>query len=307
MRIHLNLTPTQLAVRGKGCEEGGAAASQQQAPQPLLAMSPNGELVLIELQGSLEMDAQTDEEGGQTVIGELHWGQGSQDKPTLVLSHHRLEGKLTKLSKPMAVLEKKQRAPALADGSKEESQAVPATPPHDDPPSSPVYTTGVAPGIAQLFEDSSGDEAEGHSTPLSRKRRPAGGEPQSPSARHVSGKHTPGSLPRPQKRQALDRQDTMPRDRIPSSSPPPPPPVLGSAVDYSSPPATPSKTASARAEADAGDTTPRAKLGQPVPLGERAQVTSTYYDVVCVIRQKILFSKRPEPVVHLQTSQHKGG
>lgn len=45
-------------------------------PPPLARLTPNGELVLVELQGSLEMDG-VDPEGGQT-IGVLRFPEGRE-------------------------------------------------------------------------------------------------------------------------------------------------------------------------------------------------------------------------------------
>jgi hypothetical protein len=47
----------------------------------------------------------------------------------------------------------------------------------------------------------------------------------------------------------------------------------------------------------AGEETPTQRKQSTLP-GARKRQTSTYYDVVCIVRKKVLFSKRPEPVVH---------
>lgn len=54
----------------------GPRPSADNLPPPLARLSPSGELVLVELQGSLEMDG-LDEAGGQT-IGVLRFPQGRE-------------------------------------------------------------------------------------------------------------------------------------------------------------------------------------------------------------------------------------
>ncbi|WFD41906.1 hypothetical protein MPSI1_000543 [Malassezia psittaci] len=101
-------------------------------PQPLARLSPSGELVMIELQGSLEMDG-VDPEGGQT-IGKLQFHPGCEDKPVLQISHHLLEGKIVKLAKPIAIL-KKQVMPSSIEESDGENES--PTPPTSPGPASP--------------------------------------------------------------------------------------------------------------------------------------------------------------------------
>lgn len=195
------------------------------APAPLARLSPSGELVLVEMQGTLEMEG-VDPRGGET-IGTISFPKNNESKPVLQISHHRLEGSIVKLRKPLAVLEKRVRKRG------EEQEVCPASlasqaldePILSSPPASP-------PG----------------SPTLSRKRA----------------------------HQALE---TPPRtQRVPpSSSPMPerPPSLLDGHADFSSP--------------SAG-----AKNAQVLP-------TSTSYSVVTLIRHKILFSSRPEPIVRLET------
>ncbi|KAG9039915.1 hypothetical protein FRB95_004387 [Tulasnella sp. JGI-2019a] len=63
-----------------------------------LATLGTGEVVLVELQGFLEVDG---ERAGE-LIGTL--GLDIPDRPTLTIGHHLLEGKLANLPKPLAVL-----------------------------------------------------------------------------------------------------------------------------------------------------------------------------------------------------------
>ncbi|ORZ38215.1 chromosome transmission fidelity protein 8 [Catenaria anguillulae PL171] len=66
------------------------------------------ELVVIELQGSLECD---DGVFSGQHLGKFTYANSSDSgNPELIIGNHRLEGKLVKMSKPFAVLEKTQRA-----------------------------------------------------------------------------------------------------------------------------------------------------------------------------------------------------
>lgn len=82
VRIQLNLAPTaSSSTKRRRLDDGGAddaSSSTSSIPRPLLALSPNGELILVELQGSLEMDDQGAEEGQSSTIGELIWGEGRE-------------------------------------------------------------------------------------------------------------------------------------------------------------------------------------------------------------------------------------
>lgn len=95
------------------------------------------------------------------------------------------------------------------------------------------------------------------------------------------------------------------RDAPPeSSSPLLPPPCRGSELDYSSP-----IPASKKRRVDDGwkQVPPNgSEVGSEDNDADDAEEwmykreTAVYFDVVCIIRKKILFSKRPEPVVRLQ-------
>ncbi|KAG8920471.1 hypothetical protein FRC03_010493 [Tulasnella sp. 419] len=82
-------------------------ADGQQLP-PILANLGSNEVVLIELQGSLEL------EGDRTgeIVGDLSLEIPA--RPTLSIGHHLLEGKVTNLPKPLAVLS---RNSPINDGS----------------------------------------------------------------------------------------------------------------------------------------------------------------------------------------------
>ncbi|KAK7690444.1 hypothetical protein QCA50_005542 [Cerrena zonata] len=66
---------------------------------PALAQFGSDELILVELQGSLEVEG---DNIGATV-GKLSVDPSTK-KPTLLIGHHLLEGKLVNLPKPLAVL-----------------------------------------------------------------------------------------------------------------------------------------------------------------------------------------------------------
>lgn len=370
MRIHLNLAPPHRGPHDKG----PGSPSSSSAPAPLLALSPEGELVLIELQGSLEMEnvsaANGDEGEGQT-IGELIWGSRAEDKPTLLLSHHRLEGKLVNLAKPLAVLEKRQRVGAgeveneddgadadeggeggMANGSRQQtlrdpdweetqgrvlasgkmassSKVTGANGPEEDVPSSPAgpadsMDTRKRSGLDAFADSEDEDEDEDPTaSPSAMRKRKAGQQRESDNGDLKAS----GKRPREDAAQVAVKERFRSSPPVASSSPMPAPPLPGSAADYSSPPATPLAARSqarrggkdlsegqGESENDADQTTPTGKsalkqrgedtIETPTTmLGKRSKETSTYYDVVCVVRKKILFNKRPEPVVHAAGSR----
>ncbi|KAI1790664.1 Ctf8-domain-containing protein [Ganoderma leucocontextum] len=73
---------------------------------PQLVQFGTDELVLIELQGALEVEGNKD---GQ-LVGELEVDSATK-KPTLKIGYHRLEGKLVNLNKPLAVLHRHDSQP----------------------------------------------------------------------------------------------------------------------------------------------------------------------------------------------------
>ncbi|CAO1624093.1 unnamed protein product [Sympodiomycopsis kandeliae] len=97
MKIKINLSPSSPT---------SSTAITHSPSSPLTILSPNGELLLIELQGSIELSTSSsvaDEEG--VLIGEVSFHQDAK-KVTLLLSHHKLEGHIVNLVKPLAVLKK---------------------------------------------------------------------------------------------------------------------------------------------------------------------------------------------------------
>ncbi|KAA1476227.1 hypothetical protein DENSPDRAFT_843128 [Dentipellis sp. KUC8613] len=97
---------------------------------PTLAQIGSSELVLIELQGSLEVEG--DKHGKS--VGKLTIPDDDKSKPTLLIGYHLIEGKITNLPKPLAVLHR------VSPSSLEPSDAMdidfetPSVPPSQPPP-----------------------------------------------------------------------------------------------------------------------------------------------------------------------------
>ncbi|KAJ7145125.1 Ctf8-domain-containing protein [Mycena crocata] len=70
---------------------------------PALAKISHDELVLVELQGELEVECTSDRERDGRLVGRLAIDDAAK-KPTLTIGHHLLEGKVVQLPKPLAVL-----------------------------------------------------------------------------------------------------------------------------------------------------------------------------------------------------------
>ena len=169
------------------------------------------------------------------------------------------------LTKPFAVLQKKKRRQGhSSNGQKEEcGQRL---------DSSPVRF--VRPGSAEEFPsdgENDDDDDEGPASPSMARKR---------ARKDV--------LLTPHKVSRTDRTATI----AASSSPLPRPPMRGSELDFSSPLPKPRAV-----PLDVGPAADGDEAGQQDWL--HRQSTSTYFEVVCIIRKKILFSKRPEPVVRL--------
>ncbi|KAJ7158447.1 Ctf8-domain-containing protein [Mycena filopes] len=81
------------------------SSSSSTAPHlpPALAQISHSELVLIELQGALEVECTSDRERDGRLVGRLCVDDAGK-KPTLMIGHHLLEGKVAQLPKPLAVL-----------------------------------------------------------------------------------------------------------------------------------------------------------------------------------------------------------
>ncbi|KAI0365468.1 hypothetical protein BV20DRAFT_973158 [Pilatotrama ljubarskyi] len=77
---------------------GPSSPTNRRLP-PQLVQFGSEELVLIELQGALDVEGNKDSQ----LVGKLRVDPATK-KPTLLIGHHLLEGKLVNLSKPLAVL-----------------------------------------------------------------------------------------------------------------------------------------------------------------------------------------------------------
>lgn len=179
-----------------------------------------------------------------------------------MISHHRLEGKFVNLVRPLAVLEKKVR------------------PDRQDRDAGTGILVDVVNGKRRNLEDAE---------PVGMVKR----------AKQADGEE----------------------DAIARSSSPPPGPKARDALDFSSSPPrqTPIKPRTVTRATDLKKIDENGVLeqqdgitAQDVSRGEEGEVgeeedeeepqTAVYYDVVNVIKRKILFSKRPEPIVRLSAS-----
>ncbi|SPO24458.1 uncharacterized protein UTRI_03726 [Ustilago trichophora] len=258
MRIHLNL-PTASGSGSTSTDASSTSNLLSTAPAPLTALTPHGELILIELQGSLEIENQSSF-GGQ-ILGTVSFDSTRPDRPVLMISHHRLEGKFVNLVRPLAVLEKKVRG-----GSGGKNRSV-------------------------LVDVKNGEKRRTQADGIGEKV---------------------GSV---RKARKVEEANSIGREGARSSSPPMimSPKRNRDAMDFSSSPphATPIKPRPvARATALNGIDENGASTNQAAEEeeeeeelgdGEEPQ-TAVYYDVVNVIKRKILFSKRPEPIVRLDTT-----
>ncbi|KAJ7168560.1 Ctf8-domain-containing protein [Mycena filopes] len=93
-----------------------SSSSSSTAPHlpPALAQISHSELVLIELQGALEVECTSDRERDGRLVGRLCIDDAGK-KPTLMIGHHLLEGKVAQLPKPLAVLRRVSTLPPAAD------------------------------------------------------------------------------------------------------------------------------------------------------------------------------------------------
>ncbi|KAF7289632.1 hypothetical protein HMN09_01325400 [Mycena chlorophos] len=71
---------------------------------PALARISHSEVVLVELQGALEVDYVKPSERDGKLVGKLGL-DNSGNTATLRIGHHLLEGRVTQLAKPLAVLQ----------------------------------------------------------------------------------------------------------------------------------------------------------------------------------------------------------
>ncbi|KAK7033445.1 Ctf8-domain-containing protein [Favolaschia claudopus] len=80
------------------------SASTSKLPSALAKIS-HEELVLIELQGAFEVECTNDRERDGRLVGKLTIDDAAK-RPTLMVGHHLLEGKVAQLPKPLAVIQR---------------------------------------------------------------------------------------------------------------------------------------------------------------------------------------------------------
>ncbi|KAF7312659.1 hypothetical protein MIND_00280100 [Mycena indigotica] len=93
-----------------------AAATSYPLP-PTLARISHAEVVLVELQGALEIHSAKPSERDGKLVGRLGIDDAGKTA-TLRIGHHLLEGKVVQLAKPLAVLQR------VLDGHKEDNMDV---------------------------------------------------------------------------------------------------------------------------------------------------------------------------------------
>jgi len=239
-----------------------------------------------------------------------------QDKPTLLISHHRLEGRIVNLVKPLAVLEKRRRDEPKEELDQklrdEEDKAFRIG-------SSPIgmrnlngRKTRVSRNLGEDDDDDDEEEEEdegSHSTSALRKgfnlnsipnESPSMAKRPKTSIEKGKGKAEEGmELETPSK----SRLQRMQED----SSPMPLPAKCGEALDFSSPQSARRPSHRNRNHSNLGAETGNEDGMEDEAEGIRDErslkPTSTSYDMICIIRKKILFDKRPEPVVRLEGAE----
>lgn len=78
------------------------SADRQKLPPPLAKIS-HDEFVLIELQGSLNVECSNGADRNGQLVGNISIDEAGNE-PTLTIGHHLLEGKIVSLAKPLAIL-----------------------------------------------------------------------------------------------------------------------------------------------------------------------------------------------------------
>ncbi|PSS34149.1 hypothetical protein PHLCEN_2v1817 [Hermanssonia centrifuga] len=114
------IIPINIAIPGP--------SSVRQLP-PQFAQFGTGEVVLVELQGALEVDGDLKDQ----VVGKLSVDIETK-KPSLRIGHHLLEGKLVTLPKPLAVMHRAKVAVSTTEGDAmdDSDQTLDSSPPQWD-------------------------------------------------------------------------------------------------------------------------------------------------------------------------------
>ncbi|KAE8250862.1 hypothetical protein A4X13_0g4315 [Tilletia indica] len=263
MRIDIRLPS---AGPSASSSNGSSSSSKDAITSPPIAkLSPSGELVLIELQGALELEG-LDAANPQT-IGMLTFEGPKQDKPVLLISHHRLYGKFVDLHQPLAILQKHQREPpASLDSSPSAKRRW-----LEQPWTSDVESDGEGEGTL-------GEEEEGE-----RKKRVKrnDGEDERESGPPSSSPCRPSSV----QKKKIDRKATEGGEEDKDDD-------LVAEWDDDEDDGD---------ENDGGEDSKKdgENAGGKRKRSQGGRKPRVWYDVVSVIRRKILFSQRPEPVVNL--------
>ncbi|KAL7422367.1 hypothetical protein Q5752_003013 [Cryptotrichosporon argae] len=262
MRIHLPLDPALLAPSNE------AGPSHPALPPPLVQLG--GDIVLVELQGQLECEG--DQAGG--VVGIL--GFDRPDKPTLHLgAHHLLHGKIVTLPKPYAVIRR-----AAVVGGASAARAIE--------------------GDADAEEsDAEREGAEAVTTP---KRARAGGAGRGRPGQQRGEEEDEDEAPLFEPNEDIFGTPARPA-HVDSSSPFP-----SSARDYSSEldPTSPYRLNSggddddddgAAREVEAQRRLEERKRERREKRKREGGERTRHYEVVAVVRKKVVFALRPEPIV----------
>ncbi|PWN51791.1 hypothetical protein IE53DRAFT_367768 [Violaceomyces palustris] len=305
MRIHLNLKPgSSSGSSSRGLTDFPPPSSHpsfQALPDGFLQMTPDGELILIELQGSLEFEYSADRPG--QVLAKLIFEDGREDRPVLLVSHHRLEGRFIKLVKPLAVLEKRKRTEECDIAGRASDHEVSPGPEGEEcsprwGSARPVNDQGTEASRSELEEgDMDGarhlmQESRAAALPLSpthNRKRAFDMAESSVDGPHLKSKKL-------EKGMAREHPSAKDQPKLISSRPVRPTPDHRDSHEFSSSPTCCEKEGDLATNGDQD----RGRDGSDFDSFEEERLTATHYDVVSIIRRKILFSKRPEPIVRLE-------
>lgn len=240
-----------------------------------------------------------------------------QDKPTLLISHHRLEGRIVNLVKPLAVLQKRRRDDLKEEGKDQNSESEELS--HKARKVPQIDSSPIGMKVNQNRNNLSGSDDEeeedieeldeANLSPSTFKKRPNADLDRNPNPSKKSkitndegkGKGKELELETPS-RSRLQRKEED------DSSPMPLPLKRGEALDFSSPQSVrknPSASSHKRQDMTKGygqeeeDNEEEGGIRDEISL----RPTSTSYDMICIITKKILFDKRPEPVVRLEGAE----
>ncbi|KAJ8503027.1 hypothetical protein ONZ45_g11214 [Pleurotus djamor] len=120
------------------------SSSQSKLPSGLAKLG-NDEVVLVELQGTLEVDGN---ENDGKLVGRLKM-DGASSKPTLMIGHHLLEGKIATLAKPLAILHRSSSGtPEIQSPSKDQDDSMDCDQPDANDRGEKVDVDGSGSGAA---------------------------------------------------------------------------------------------------------------------------------------------------------------